>query len=154
MKYLIDNDLNNFIEFLKINNIQMKPCTEKEIEVLKGLAKEKKLPETYLEFMKEAGNGIRFLQGSSYTMKEILNLKEWANELLEENNVKEIISDNQVVFFMHQGYQFCFFNLDDGENPPIYYYGEGEGLKSFIKKNDTLAEWLIEYYNDLEYLLK
>lgn len=132
----------------------MKPCNENEIELLENLTDGKELPKEYLNFMRQAGNGIRFFYGSSYTMKEISNLKEWANELLEENNFCENLTDNQFVFFMHQGYQFCFFNLDEGDNPPVYYYGEGEELGTFIKKNDNFSLFLISYYNEVEAYMK
>ncbi len=39
--------------------------------------------------------------------------------------------EDAFVFFMHQGYQFMFFRLSEGDDPPVYYYGEGEGQDTF-----------------------
>ena len=43
---------------------------------------------------------------------------------------------------MHQGYQFSFFNLNDGDNPPVYYYCEGQEEKDFIKTHETFGNFL------------
>ncbi|WP_321386937.1 SMI1/KNR4 family protein [uncultured Enterococcus sp.] len=152
MKYLGKSDLDVFLQFLKEQSIKMVPCTEKEISELEKLAS-KKLPQVYLNFMKKTGNEFRIFDGSSYTMEELPILKEAANELLEENDMSERLKDEAFVFFMHQGYQFAFFNLEEGENPPIYYYVEGEGLEKIIKKNDSFTDFLIDYYNTVESLI-
>lgn len=152
MKYLGKSDLDVFLQFLKEQSIKMVPCTEKEINELEELSS-KKLPQVYLNFMKKTGNEFRIFDGSSYTMEELPILKEAANELLEENDMSERLKDEAFVFFMHQGYQFAFFNLEEGENPPIYYYGEGEGLEKIIKKNDSFTDFLIDYYNAVESLI-
>jgi len=82
-------------------------------------------------------------------MNEISKLKTWAIELLEEDDSSELLTDNDYVFFMHQGYQFYFFKLDEGSNPPIYYYEESENSCKFIKKHDSLAIFLINQYNSV-----
>jgi len=153
MKYIGQKNIELFLDFLKKNNHGMKPISEKELERIELLANGQKLPDDYLQFMKKAGNGIEFLRGSSYTMQEIGKLKNGAIELLEEDESDEALSDNDFVFFMHQGYQFYFFRLDEFPNPAIYYYGEGENSARFIYKYDSLLDFLIEHYNAVsEYL--
>jgi hypothetical protein len=51
-------------------------------------------------------------------------LKEWALELLEEDNAENFLTDNDFVFMMHQGYMFWYFKLDGTENPIVYFYRE------------------------------
>ena len=154
MKYSGVNKLEFFLEFLKENSHNMKPCSPKDIAQLKQLANNRLLPKTYLLFMESAGHGIRFFRGSSYNINEISLLQEGAVELLQEDRSAETLTNNDFVFFMHQGYQFYFFKLDEGENPPVYFYEEGKNLKKFVKKHHSLTEFFIENYNGVEHLIK
>jgi hypothetical protein len=43
---------------------------------------------------------------------------------------------------MHQGYQFSFFKLSDGENPPIYSYCEGQEENYFVKTDESFGAFL------------
>ena len=124
----------------------MKPTTNKELESVKALANGKPLPKTYLEFYKHMGNGVRFLRGHSCFQDEIFMLKEGAEELLNENNFKYKLTDNDFVFWMSQGYMFCFFRLDEGDDPPIYYYCEGKKLSDFYKIADSFSSFLYRFY--------
>lgn len=77
---------------------------------------------------------ILFLRGESCFMDELLELNEWGAELLEENNVPLKLTSNDFVFWMSQGFMFCFFKLDEGENPPVYFYSEGKSRQvDFIR---------------------
>ena len=154
MKYYEKRDIDLFMDFLRKQGVFMKPISLDEINHLKQLVSDNNLPDTYLTFMKNAGNGIRFFRGSSYAMSEINNIKLWAQELLEEDCSTETLTTNDFVFFMHQGYQFYFFRLNEGDNPPVYFYEEGENSQQFIKKYDSFVDFLIESYNDVEHLIK
>lgn len=35
---------------------------------------------------------------------------------------------------MHQGYQFNFFHLASGDDPPVYFYVEGNPLRTFFEQ--------------------
>lgn len=141
------NDIRIFLLNLEAQSIPMKPCNEDEISILKNLSPTKELPLTYLEFMYKAGNGADFLAGTDYSMKYILELKEWAVELLGENNFSEKLSDNEFVFMMHQGYMFWYFNLDEGDDPPVFLYDESLDLTEFKKVSDTFSKFLISLYD-------
>ncbi|MEK4854845.1 SMI1/KNR4 family protein [Paenibacillus sp. FSL H7-0756] len=147
MDFLKDGDIRTFLLILEENLYPMKPCNEDEILKLKKLMPTKELPLTYLEFMCKAGNGIEFLAGTHYSMKYILELKEWAVELLDENNFPKKLTDNQFVFMIHQGYMFWYFNLDEGDNPPVYHYDESLDLIDFRKVSDKLSGFLISLYD-------
>lgn len=151
MKYLAESKLSDFLDFLEQQSIKMVSCTENEISEIENLSG-KRLPQVYLDFMRKAGAEFSVFAGSSYTLEELPLLKKAANELLGENNVSEKITDNMFVFLMHQGYQFVYFNLEENENPPVYYYGEGEGLETPIKVSESFIGFLIEYYNEIERL--
>jgi hypothetical protein len=128
----------------------MIPCTLEEIIAIEKTFKIK-LPQAYQDFLLTMGHsGGDFLKGSDCFYKQLPLLKEWAIELLEENNFTEPLPDDAFVFFMHQGYQFSFFRLSEGDNPPIYFYYEGQKETNFLKTHDYFTDFMateIELYN-------
>jgi len=72
------------------------------------------------------------------------NLKEAAIQLLEENGIKNFLDDNDVVFMMHQGYQFWYFKAEGNPDPIVYGYQEPGPhpdnfglLSNFIRECDS-----------------
>ncbi|HEY9852693.1 MAG TPA: hypothetical protein V6D28_24690 [Leptolyngbyaceae cyanobacterium] len=47
------------------------------------------------------------------------------------------------MFFMHQGYQFSFFRVYEGDDPPTYSYCEGTNETAFIKSHDRYSDFLM-----------
>ncbi|MFE4516000.1 SMI1/KNR4 family protein [Kitasatospora sp. NPDC056783] len=66
------------------------------------------LPEDYREFLALAGGGgFRAFQGESYEFPEILGIKEYARDILEEAAPGESL-DGCVVVLGHQGHIYAF----------------------------------------------
>lgn len=103
------------------------------------------LPAQYIEFMRYAGNG-QFWKGSMYKFSEVNKLKEYAEELLSDNDFPITLKESDFVFWMHGGYMFYYFNLDEGDNPPVYYYSECEDLTDFVKCSDSFTDFIIDPY--------
>ncbi len=107
-------------------------CTDDQIRELEekcGVV----LPVKYKEFLKN-GDALfeERLIGSDIKPPHLENLNEWASELLEDNGTPYELKADDFVFCMHQGYMFNFINCsEDVNDPPVYYYCEGE---SNIKK--------------------
>ena len=146
MKYQGKANIEAFLDFLQLRDIKMSPCSAAEIAILQKMTAGK-CPLDYLTFMKWAGNGIRFLDGSTFTSNELPLLKPAANDLLEENNISQKLTEQDFVFLMHQGYQFYYFQFDKAG---IYYFGEGENLSACIKVSASFTEFLIDWYNEVE----
>lgn len=124
---------------LRIKGIHMTPCTTQEIEHLESFYKAS-LPEVYKAFLLTMGNGAGpYMLGSDCFYKHLFDLKEAANNLLSENN-RSPLPENTFVFWMHQGYQFQFFYLNQGNNPPVYYVTEGSEDEEFVRVSDTLTD--------------
>jgi len=90
-------------------------------------------------------------QESISRVLELLLAKEWAKELLQNNNFPLPLPDDAFVFFMHQGYQFSFIRLSEGSDPPTYSYLEGQEEQYFVKTHDKLTDFLVtemEFYGD------
>lgn len=143
MKYMTE-----LVMKLEKNNVLMKPCTKTQIEKLNSIIQGKVLPQAYIEFISVMGNGAegKFMGGDSCFLDEIDNLRQGAVDLLVENESKNMLTDEDFVFWMSQGCMFCFFSLNDGDNPPVYFYNE-DGRDEFIKIANSLTEF---YMNRLE----
>ena len=141
--------LSNFIIQLVKQQTVLEPCSNDDIEKIQSIVKPKELPGAYLEFMRTMGKYASFLRGNDYSINHIFDLRKGAEELLEENNSDERLTDDDFVFFMHQGYEFCFYKISEGDNPPVYFYSEekcpflsrGNNSKVFTKITDSLSEF-------------
>ncbi len=110
---------------------EMHPCTDEEVAVLEQQIGQP-LPAAYREFLLWIGHGAGiFLQGSDAFYQHLNHLRQSAQDLLLENNITATLPEDVFVFYMHQGYQFMFFRLSEGDDPPVYYFGEGEGQDTF-----------------------
>ncbi|MEH1945835.1 MAG: SMI1/KNR4 family protein [Nostoc sp.] len=127
---------------LIVNDNQLSPCSNLEIiqfEQQQGIT----LPSIYKDFLKMMGHGAgKFLRGSDCFYQHLARIQEWAKELLGENDFPEALPEDAFVFFMHQGYQFSFFRLSEGNNPPTYSYCEGQQEPYFVKSHDTFSDFL------------
>jgi hypothetical protein len=72
----------------------------------------------------------------------------WATELLKENDL--VLPENAYVFHMHQGYTFDFFLLQEGDDPPVYYYLEGESIEQIFPSFSEYINSAILYYTNNE----
>ena len=108
----------------------------------------RKLPLQYREFLLGIGFGAgRFLQGTDIFLPSIEGLKTDAEELLRENNEGTELEEADFVFFMHQGYEFAYFNMSAGDDPPIYQYVEGNGppVLAWNSFSDFLRDLIDQY---------
>ncbi|WP_299306930.1 SMI1/KNR4 family protein [uncultured Psychroserpens sp.] len=72
-------------------------------------------------------------------------LKEWALELLEEDDAEIFLTEKDVVFMMHQGYMFWYFKADGAKNPNVYSYREMSLKPNLVT---DLKTFLSEYPNE------
>lgn len=130
---------NTYPSYLK----NVKPCTIDEVYALEQILN-CKIPESYREFLLWMGHsGGGFLQGTDIFYKDILNLQVWARELLVENNFPQELPSGSLVFMMHQGYQFMFFQDSDKLDPPVYFYHEAFHVNCFELRHSNLNEFLV-----------
>jgi hypothetical protein len=134
------NSIEELVRILKEYGEDLIPMTISELKKVERLSGGE-LPQVYREFLLSMGKGAgRFMQGTSVFYDELFELRDWGNDLLDDNNL-EVLSENSFVFWMNQGYQMAYFVLGESENPIIYYFSEGKELKNFVKK-DSLLDFL------------
>ena len=147
MRYSGKKNFKDFFKYLSKNGMGniYKIVSDTDFEnFVKDLAPIK-LPKAYLEFMKYVGYG-QFWIGSDYGIDKVKSLNVYAKELLEENDFPHSLGKNDFVFWLHQGYMFYFFKLDEGEDPAVYYYSECENQTDFVKCYDSFTDFIIDPY--------
>ncbi len=115
------------------------------------------LPPVYMEFLRTMGGGQGivnqntpperdgFMVGEDFYINELFGLKEAGIELLKEDNSPYTLKDDDFIFWMSQRVMFAFFNINEGYDPPVYFYSEGDpnGVK---KVSDSFSEFIWNMY--------
>lgn len=110
----------------------------REVARRQGVAE---LPAVYVQFLSRLGRSAGdFLRGSDFLYPDLLPLKDYARQLLEEDEAGFGLGPQHFVFLMHQGYQFLYFDATESDDPPVYLYLEGEGEPSQVA--DSFSAWL------------
>jgi SMI1 / KNR4 family (SUKH-1) len=65
--------------------------------------------------------------------------REYADFLLKASKADYALAGADVVFLVHEGFQFWFFRCDDGDDPAVYRFSEGEQRPS--KVAPSLSAW-------------
>lgn len=157
MKYILDKkNYEEVYKFISETDKTVIGASKDEIERISRF-QNKSLPKAYLEFLEYMGGGNDILRGSAYTPacffdEEVKGnaLLQYSLDLLEENNNTDVkLTDNDFVFMMHQGYIFYVIKLDEGDNPPVYYYSEDvePAQTELLKISESFSEFLINLYN-------
>jgi hypothetical protein len=149
MKYL-----NKLLTKIDTKAISFSGLSQLEIDKISALST-MPLPISYLEFLETMGKDMSrkdqshhgFLVGIDVFYRYIPQLKEGAFELLQEDNSKLNLKSNDFVFYSAQGCDFAFFKLDEGDNPPIYYYREGSNQNTFKKIAESFSSFLERFYD-------
>lgn len=131
----------NFIE----RNELFAGCSDIELAEIQEQLKIE-FPESYLEYLKLMGKEAFSFRGENLFFKDIENNQLYSKRLLIENNVDFSLSKNDFVFWMSQGVVFAYFNLQEGENPPVYAYVEGINQKGKEQICGNFSEFMTILY--------
>ncbi|MEZ6056955.1 MAG: SMI1/KNR4 family protein [Planctomycetaceae bacterium] len=110
-------------------------------------------PGAYRSFLEIMGRKSgRLFKGSdaTYPGRFELRLREQALKMLERKQAAFVLPENAFVFLTHQGYQFLYFLLNEGDDPPVYHFGERQLTPKKISPHFT--EYLSSFVSDLEAL--
>lgn len=129
--------MDKIINALNESYIRLVPLTEGEIRKLESHFKIT-FPAIYRKFLLTMGKSAgKFMLGSDAFYDNLIDINEWALELIVENNLPPL-PEGAFVFWMHQGYQMAFFTEGEGDDPPVYYFSEGLDMKNY-RKEKTLT---------------
>lgn len=121
-------------------------------ELIENLEKEIgfRLPEAYKQFLQWMGcdfNGI--FVGSDIFLRDVIPNTKYLPQLLKENELDHDLPEKYLAFFSHQGYVMAWFALPkESENPPVWFWGEGQRLSKPIKF-ESFTDFLSEQMRSL-----
>jgi hypothetical protein len=136
---------------------KLEGASEEEIQELDKYAGGQ-LPFVYKQFLRLFGRSAgELLRGSEYSVIQQfrLHLREHAEEILVRTKATFALPKEAFVFLMSQGYQFTFFYIDEGDDPTIYHYLEGDDTPRVL--DSSLSGYLrrcIEHCEQREQHLK
>lgn len=105
---------------------QFVPCSKEEVQALENQLGQT-LPAAYREFLLLMGRKAGGLfWGTNWLYEDLELMQEDAVELMRHDKFPVILPPDAFVFLMHQRYQFMFFRLTEGDDPPVYYYIESD----------------------------
>jgi len=102
----------------------------------------------FLERMGESAGGLFRGSHALLSQKWSLKYRTFAERMLEKNKAEFAIPGNAFVFLMHQGYQFLYICLDEGEDPPVYAITDVERKPEQISNHFT--SFVENFVSDLE----
>lgn len=154
-------EISGFLDKLKkkvavtVPSVPVTGCSLEEIQLLEAQLGFQ-VPLAYKEFLLWMGkDGGPLLRGSDCFYEDIANIQKWSVELLQENSMPFSLPEDAFVFFMHQGYQFAFVRLSEGENSPAYFYYEGKVHDDVVVFAESYTAFLtIHVESDLDYWQK
>jgi hypothetical protein len=100
------------------------------------------IPAAYRAYLAIAGNSPPpELVGSDCHDHYLFELRDAAIELVKESGDPFELPDDAIVFLMHQGYQFFYFQADGVTNdPPVYYYFENR--PAVERPYERFSDWV------------
>lgn len=107
----------------------------------------KKLPASYKVFLNLMGEYATFLAGDSCFFEDIDDVQIGFRNTFSKYVKQHELTDDDFAFCSSQGTSYCFFNLSQGQDPPVFFYIEGCNLEKPIKLTDSFTDYIVKRYN-------
>ena len=135
-------------------------CSDEEIGAVVRAQRVIALPALYRDFLAVMGKRpYPLMQGTDWAYQDLLELRQDAAELLQENDVDEAVLDDALVIAMHQGYVLYYIPHASTApaDPPVWTYVEGEEprqsfgtFREFLVSLEVMRRREVATYRDLE----
>jgi hypothetical protein len=136
-------NIDQIVKILESNEINMFPCLEEEVVLLEQ-AFGVRLTEAYRSFLLRLGKGADpFCRGSEWEYAKLFKLRKDFEGLLQENNKLHLIREEAFVFMMHQGYIGALFHVDEGSDPIVWQFTEGDD-DTIVSTSKTVSAYMLE----------
>lgn len=146
MNKVIDDIMNSIVENGLSDQNDFLGCSDKEIQEIEEFYNIK-LPKVYIDFLKKMGKSAgAFMAGTDMFYQHLYDLREGAIELLHDSDTDYTLPNEMFVFSMHQGYEFCCFDVTDSSDPKIYQYIEDDDEPNVVWKH--FSSYLKEMLNN------
>jgi cell wall assembly regulator SMI1 len=119
-------------------------CSHHEIKELEH-SLEKTLPVSYKTFLEICGRSAAYLStyGEFDEYDNLLKIQLWAREILKEKSIPLTLPESAFIFsFYSEGVGFTFFDLTEGDDPPVYEFLMEAPEAGFVRKTNSFSEFL------------
>lgn len=127
-------------------------CSRQQIKAVIDAQRINQLPDIYCEFLEVLGQGAGALFADSEAFyPDLLDLKENANWLLDDDGNPFVLADDVFVFLMLRDKEFLYFHTGTATpetDPPVYQYTEGKSRP--VVKWERLSQCLTHFIADAE----
>jgi len=127
------------------------PATPEEIVALEAfLSAPYRLPGAYRELLQVGGRKLAKVYSGvdfSYRMAWVLLSNGYRDilRMLRPYNRDAVMPPELFVVNEHLGSNFTYVKLDEGDDPPVYWWEEGEGgLETSMKEHDSFSQFVLE----------
>lgn len=126
------------------------PCTEQEISAMAAQLPPQRIPEAYRELLVYGGRKLGGVYGAvdiSYEMTWTLLSHGYRDivAMIRPWDKDVVLPAHLFVINEHLGSNFTFVRLDEGDDPPVYLWEEGEGgLEVATREHDTFSAFLLQ----------
>lgn len=132
---------NRFNKYLKDGSIyRSEGCNNEELIKISNQVKSD-LPGAYKDFLKIAGREFNSYDQIRFGWDGISNIKNVVKHYLRISGKTVKIKESDV-FFWQDEYNFGLFNLEEGENPPIYWFYICQAENKFCKVANSFTEFI------------
>ena len=147
----IQEAISLFENYTKGIDIKVIFCTEVEVAELEALLSSPyKLPAAYKEFLLYSGRKMadffKCCDISYGTSKGLIEdgYQDIIDMLIGSGGEEDYLDPDVFVIAEHLGANMYYFKLTEGDNPPIYYWDEGEGgLEASTVYSDAFSNFLL-----------
>ncbi|ROU08307.1 SMI1/KNR4 family protein [Lysobacter enzymogenes] len=121
---------------------EIEGCSQEEVDALaKSIGRP--LPKAYVEFLLAMGRKAGdFMAGTDTFWRHLSWLQKTAERLVAERSAAPL-PESAFVFYMHQGYEFGYFLLDEGDDPPVYQF------VTMKARSERVTDSLTGYFNEM-----
>ncbi|MFI0404525.1 SMI1/KNR4 family protein [Actinomadura sp. 3N508] len=135
-------------------------CSDEEIAAVVRAQRVIGLPALYRDFLAVMGKRpYPLMQGTDWAYRDLLELRQDAADLLDENGLDQAMLDDALVIAMHQGYVLYYIPHASTAppDPPVWTYVEGEEpsqsfatFREFLVSLEEMRRREVATWRDLE----
>lgn len=131
------------------------PCSREDVDALQAmLPAPYKLPAAYVELLLYGGRSLAgVFQGIDFSFEMAKALLEHGNRdivrMLQASAPGATLPPDVLVISEHQGSNFTYVRLTEGDDPPVYFWEEGEGgLETSVCEHPTFSAFVTKAVKD------
>jgi SMI1/KNR4 family protein SUKH-1 len=124
-------------------------CSDEEIAALEQLVAPHRLPAAYVELLRYGGKQLGpIFRGVDFSYRMALAQRSHGNrdilKMLRVWDKTAALPETLFVLNEHLGSNFTYFDLGEGDDPPVYLWEEGDGgLDTAVREHERFSDFVL-----------